>query len=67
MMLSPSLFPSLESESTGKIVREEVTRSTMNVEGFNEKLGLKYIAMNEKLTSNLGPLRKMLPWRLTKP
>ena len=23
--------------------------------------------MNEKLTSNLEPLRKMLPWRLTKP
>ena len=62
-----SLFPSLESEATGRIVREEVSRSTMNVDGFNVKLGLKYISMNEKLTSDLGPLRTMLPWRLTKP
>ena len=36
-----SLFPSLESASTGKIVREEVARSTMNVDGFNVKLRLK--------------------------
>ena len=49
-----SLFPSLESEATGRIVREEVSRSTMNVDGFNVKLGLKYISMNEKLTSDLG-------------
>jgi hypothetical protein len=61
-----TLFPSLESASTGKILRDEVTRSTMNVDGFNVKIGLKYIAMNEKLTSNLEPLRTMLPWRLTK-
>ena len=44
-----------------------MSRSTMNVENFNRRLGLKYISMNEKLTSNLEPLRKMLPWRLTKP
>ena len=62
-----SLFPSLESATTGKIVREEVAGSTMIVEGFNVKLGLKYIAMNEKLTSDLEPLRQMLPWRMTKP
>jgi hypothetical protein len=62
-----SLFPSLESATAGKIVREEVARSTMTVEGFNVKLGLKYMAMNEKLTSNLEPMRQMLPWRMTKP
>ena len=34
------LFPSLDSVNTGKIVREEVKNSTMEVDGFNVKLGL---------------------------
>ena len=29
-----SLFPSLDSVDTGRIVREEVTRSTMEIEGM---------------------------------
>ena len=62
-----ALFPSLDSETTGKIVRGEVTRSTITIEGFSTKLGLKYIAMNEEYTSDLGPLRKLLPTRMTKP
>ena len=62
-----SLFPSLDSINTGKIVREEVTRSTIEIEGFNTRLGLKYIAMNEEYTSDLGPLRRLMPTRLTKP
>ena len=62
-----ALFPSLDSETTGKIVRGEVTRSTITIEGFSTKLGLKYIAMNEEYTSDLGPLRKRLPTRLKKP
>ena len=36
-----SLFPSLDSKDTGKIVREEVQRSSIEIDGFNEKLGLK--------------------------
>ena len=62
-----SLFPSLDSITTGKIVREEVARSTMKIEGFNTRLGLRYIAMNEEYTSDLGPLRRLLPTRMTKP
>jgi hypothetical protein len=62
-----SLFPSLDSVTTGKIIRGEVTRSTMTIEGFNTKLGLRYIAMNEKYTSDLEDLRCLLPWRMTKP
>ena len=62
-----SLFPSLESKVTGKIVREEVQRSTITIEGFNTKLGLRYITMNENYTSNLEPLRGLLPVRVTKP
>ena len=41
-----ALFNNIKSESTGKIIREEVARSTMDFEGFNVRLGLKYIAMN---------------------
>ena len=62
-----SLFPSLDSETTGKIVREEVERSTITIEGFNMRLGLKYITMNEEYASDLGPLRGLLPVRITKP
>ena len=47
-----SLFPSLDSLDTGKIVREEVARSTMSMDGFNMKLGVKYIVMNKEYTSN---------------
>ena len=36
-----SIFPSLDSENTGKIVRQEVARSTMNIDGFNTRLGVK--------------------------
>ena len=43
-----SLFPSLDSITTGRIVRGEVARSTIEIEGFNTRLGLRYIAMNEK-------------------
>ena len=62
-----SLFPSLDSATTGKIIREEVARSTMDIDGFNVRLGLKYISMNEDYTSNLEELRSMLPWRMVKP
>ena len=62
-----SLFPSLDSITTGRIVRGEVARSTIEIEGFNTRLGLRYIAMNEKYTSDLDPIRHLLPTRLTKP
>ena len=62
-----SLFPSLDSVNTGKIVREEVEKSTIKIEGFNEKLGLRYIVMNEEYTGDLGPIEELLPTRVTKP
>ena len=62
-----SLFPSLDSINTGKIVRGEVARSSMTIEGFNTRLGLRYIAMNEEYTSDLQHLRRLMPTRLTKP
>ena len=62
-----SLFPSLDSVNTSKIVREEVEKSTIKIEGFNEKLGLRYIVMNEEYTGDLGPIEELLPTRVTKP
>ena len=46
-----SLFPSLDSVNTGRIVREEVARSTIEIDGFSTKLGLHYIAMNQRWSS----------------
>ena len=62
-----SLFPSQDSVNTGRIVREEVARSTIEIDGFSTKLGLRYIAMNEEYTSDLDKIRKLMPRRLTKP
>ena len=38
----------------------------MVIDGFNVKLGLKYIAINEEYTGELEPLRKLLQRRVTK-
>ena len=62
-----SLFPSLDSVNTGKIVREEVEKSTIKIDGFNVRLGLRYIVMNQEYTGDLEPIRKLLPTRITKP
>ena len=61
------LFPSLDSVNTGKIVREEVEKSTIQIDGFNVRLGLRYIVMNQEYTGDLEPIRKLLPTRSTKP
>ena len=62
-----SLFPSLNSENTGKIVREEVEKSTITFEGFNVRLGLRYIVTNREYTGDLEPIEELLPTRVTKP
>ena len=64
-MLCPSSLA--YSVDTGRIVREEVTRSTMDIDGFSARLGVKYIAMNEEYTSNIEEVRALLPVRVTKP
>ena len=62
-----ALFPNIKSQSTGKIVREEVERSPLEIEGFDYKYGLRYISMNRKYTGNLGPLSHLLPWKKKNP
>jgi hypothetical protein len=61
------LFPSLDSVSTGEIVREEVKDSKVMIEGFNMRQGLKYITMNEEYTGDLEQIRNLLPVTVTKP
>jgi hypothetical protein len=48
-------------------VREEVKRSSIEIDGFNTRLGLRYIAINEYYTSDLEEIRKLLPARVVKP
>ena len=60
-----SLFPSLDSKDIGKIVREEVMRSSIEIDRFSTRLGLRYISMNE-YTSDLEEIRKLLPIRVVK-
>ena len=62
-----ALFPSLDSANTGRIVREEVQTSTIKVEGFNARLGVRYVAMNREYTGDLEEIEHLLPYRVTKP
>ena len=48
-------------------MREEVENSTIEIDGFNVKMGLKYLAMNEEYTGDLDELRDLMPKRMTKP
>ena len=62
-----ALFPNIKSEATGRVVREEVERSPLEIEGFNYEYGLRYISMNKKYTGNLGPIAHLLPWKRKTP
>ena len=62
-----ALFPNITSATTGKIVREEVERSPMEIEGFDYKYGLRYISMNRKYTGSLEKIRHLLPWKRKTP
>ena len=58
-----ALFPSMTAARTGEIVRKRMMRSMMKVQGFDWRMGLVYVAMNKNLTSNLGSMWKILPYR----
>ena len=58
-----ALFPSMSARKTGEIIRKRMMKSEMKVEGFNWKMGLVYILMNKNLTSNLGTMWRLLPFR----
>ena len=58
-----ALFPSLTSERTGEIVRREIAKSSMKVEGINHRLVCLYISLNRDKTGELGSLEGLMPWR----
>ena len=58
-----ALFPSMTSSRTAMIVRNRMMRSKMRIDGFDWKIGLVYIVMNKHLTTNIGKLWKILPYR----
>ena len=61
-----ALYPSIESESTGKIIRESIQKSEIEFEGFCFKKGLTYIAMNKNLTTDIEEIEHLLPTRKNK-
>ena len=58
-----ALFPSMSARKTGEIVRKRLMRSTMEFDGFDWRRGAAYIVINKSLTSQLGSLWKILPYR----
>ena len=58
-----ALFPSMTSKRTGEILRKRMMKSRLEVKGFDWRRGLVYIVINKHLTSNLGSLWKILPYR----
>ena len=58
-----ALYPSIESEPTGKIIRDRIEKSSIKLEGFDMKMGLAYIAMNTHLTTGLDKISELLPTR----
>ena len=58
-----ALYPSIQSEKSGKTIRERVENSALKLEGFCPKKGLAYIAMNRSLTSDIAQIEHLLPKR----
>ena len=58
-----ALFPSMSAKRTGEIVRKRLMKSKMTFSGFDWKRGATYIVINKHLTSNIGSLWKILPYR----
>ena len=52
-----ALFPSMQSATTGTIVREHVLKSPLKIKGFD------YIVVNKNYTGNLKCLWNVLPWK----
>ena len=58
-----ALFPSMTSETTGKIIRKHVLKSPIKIEGFDWKQGARYVVLNKQYTSDLQCLWGILPYR----
>ena len=58
-----ALFPSMTSQRTGKIVRDQATASPIQFEGLNYREMARYAAVCEHLTSGVDEVRRLLPRR----
>ena len=58
-----ALFPSMSAKKTGEIVRRRIMKSKMRFTGFDWRRGAAYIVINKHLTSSIGSLWKILPYR----
>ena len=58
-----ALFPSMSSETTGKIIRKHVLLSPIKIEGFDWRQGARYVLVNKRYTSDLACLWGILPFR----
>jgi hypothetical protein len=61
-----ALFPSLNLVRTGKIVTQQVEKSQIIIEGIDYMEVARYLVINKDKTSDLGELRRLLPWRKKK-
>ena len=58
-----ALYPSIQSESSGKIIRKRIEKTKLEFEGFSVEKALAYIAMNPELTTDLDEIAHILPSR----
>ena len=58
-----ALFPSMTSANTGRIIRRQISKSGMKIDGIDYKHVLLYIMLNKNMTGDLGSLVRLLPWR----
>ena len=53
----------MKSVTTGRIVREHVLKSPLNIEGFNWRQAARYIVIKKRYTGDLQCIWKVLPWK----
>ena len=58
-----ALYPSIQSESTGKIIRTRIEKTRLEFEGFSQEKALAYVAMNLDLTTDIQEIEHLLPTR----
>ena len=51
----------MKSKTTGIIIRKMTQKSTIRIEGFQWKHGVRYIVLNKHLTGDLAVIAGLLP------
>ena len=58
-----ALFPSMTSANTGRIIRRQMQKSSMKIEGLDFQHVILYVMLNRHMTGDLGSLRRLFPWK----